>query len=105
MADAISGVPQGSVIGPIIFVIYVNELPDHLLADSLIYADDVKLIAPPRNRHDILQNSLNSSASGSKHWELDLNPTKREHPPIGNSTISSLTPSRPITVRRPIKMI
>ncbi len=53
-------------------------------ADSLLYAGDVKLIAP-RNRHDILQNSLNSSASWSKDWELDLNPTKSEHLPIGNS--------------------
>ncbi len=41
MAEAISGVPQGSVIGPILFVIYVNDLPDHLSADSLLYADDV----------------------------------------------------------------
>ncbi len=84
MAEATSGVPQGSFIGLILFVIYVNDLPDHLSADSLLYADDVKLIAP-RNRHDILQNSRNSSASWSKDWELDLNPTKHEHLPIGNS--------------------
>ncbi len=62
MAEAISGVPQGSVIGPILFVIYVNDLPGRLSADSLLYADDVKLIAP-RNRHDLLQSSLNISAS------------------------------------------
>ncbi len=62
LAKAKSGVPQGSVIGPILFAIYVNDLPDHLSADSLLYADDVKPIAP-RNRHDILQNSLNSSAA------------------------------------------
>ncbi len=45
MDEAINGVPKGSVIGPILFVIYVNDLPDRLLADSLFYADDVKLIA------------------------------------------------------------
>ncbi len=84
MAEATCGVPQGSVIGPILFVIYVNYLPDHLSADSLLYADGVKLIAP-LNRHDILQNSLNSSASWSKDWELDLNHTKSEHFSIGNS--------------------
>ncbi len=62
MAETISGVPQGSVIGPILFVIYVNDLLEHLSEDSLLYADDVKLIAL-RNCHDILQNSLNSSTS------------------------------------------
>ncbi len=46
IAEAISGVHQGSVIGPILFVIYVNDLPDRLSADSLLYADGVKLIAP-----------------------------------------------------------
>ncbi len=96
MAEAISGVPQGSVIGPILFVIDVNDLPDRLSADSLLYADDVELIAT-RNRHDIPQNSLNISASWSKDWELDLNPTKGEHTP----PISSLTPSRPITHPKP----
>ncbi len=96
MAKAISGVPQGSVIGPILFVIYANDLPDRLSADNLLYADDFKLIAP-RNRHGILQNFLNIRAGWSKDWKLDLIPTKSEHLPIGNSPISSLTPSRPIT--------
>ncbi len=58
MAETTMGIPQGSVIGSILFVIYINDLPNHLSADSVLDADDVKLIAP-RNRHDILQNSLN----------------------------------------------
>ncbi len=45
-AVVINGIPQGSVMGPILIVIYVNDQPDHLSADSLLYADDVKLIAP-----------------------------------------------------------
>ncbi len=54
MVEAISGVSQGSDIGPILFVIYVNDLPNNLSADSLLYADDVKpkastfpLVTPP----------------------------------------------------------
>ncbi len=69
MAEAISGAPQGSVIGPILFVISANDLPDRFSEDSLLYADGVILIAP-RSRHDILQNSLNISASWSRDWEL-----------------------------------
>ncbi len=49
-AEAASGVPQGSVLGPILFVIYVNELADNLAIDHPLYADNVKLIAPENNR-------------------------------------------------------
>ncbi len=76
-AEAISGVPQCSAIN-------ANDLPNQLSPDSLLYADDVKHIAP-RNRQDILQNYLNASASWSKDWGLDFNPTKSEHFPTGNS--------------------
>ncbi len=48
VAEAASGVPQGSVLGPILFVIYVNDLPDNLTIDHLLYADDAKLITPPK---------------------------------------------------------
>ncbi len=46
-AEDISGVPQGFAIGPILFVVYVNDLSDHLSGDSLLFADDFKRIAPP----------------------------------------------------------
>ncbi len=41
-----NGVPQVSVLVPILFVIYVNDLTDNLTIDHLLYADDVKLIVP-----------------------------------------------------------
>ncbi len=80
--EAIGGVFQGSVVGPILFVFYVNDLSGYLPADSLFCADDVTLIAL-RNRHDILQSSPNTS--WSTDWELGLNPTKSEHLSVFNS--------------------
>ncbi len=85
MAEAVSGVPQVSVLGPILFVIYVNYLSDNLTIDHLLYADDVKLIAP-RKQSDALQSSLLARSKWSEDWALILNPSKSEHLPIGDNS-------------------
>ena len=38
-----SGIPQGSVLGPILFVIYINDLPDKLESNCYMFADDTKI--------------------------------------------------------------
>ncbi len=76
MAEAVSGVPQGSVLGPILFVTYVNDLTDNLMLSHLLYADVVKLIAF-RKQSDALQSSLLASSKWSEDLELILNPSKK----------------------------
>ncbi len=48
VTEAASGVPKGSVYGPILFAIYVNDFADTLMRDHLRYADDVKVSPPPK---------------------------------------------------------
>ena len=49
----VSGVPQGSVLGPILFLLFVNDLPDNIKNRILLFADDLKLIANAMNKEVI----------------------------------------------------
>ena len=45
----VRGVPQGSVLGPVVFLVFINDLPDSIRSVCRIFADDVK-INPPNFR-------------------------------------------------------
>jgi hypothetical protein len=51
-----SGIPQGSVLGLILFVIYINDMPDCVAATAYLFADDTKLYKEIRPLED--SNSL-----------------------------------------------
>lgn len=78
-AEVTSGVPQGSVLGPILFVIYINDLLDAIQSPSLSYADDLKLLGV-FNRAEMgsqrLQEDLNLVNNWSKTWSAELNVLK-----------------------------
>ena len=73
-----SGIPQGSVPGPVLFVLYINNLPSNILSDVYMFADDTKIfniIKSPEDQ-DIIQNDLDIRSVGSDKWLLKFHPEK-----------------------------
>ena len=66
-APVLSGVPQGSVLGPILFLIFIYDLPDNTNSTGCLFADDCVLYRNSRRSEDqqILQEDLNKIAQ----WE------------------------------------
>ena len=83
-----SGIPQGSVLGPILFVLFINDMPD--VVESLIelFADDAKIFDRVNLRDassgERLQKDIDSLSKWSQKWQLPFNISKCKVLHIGN---------------------
>ena len=84
----LSGVPQGSVLGPLLFLLFVNDLPDWIKNSMRMFADDVKIwnVISSTTDSKSLQEDLNSLTRWSSKWLLKLNPSKCKVMHIGHSS-------------------
>ena len=77
-----SGVPQGSVLAPLLFIVFINDLQDEISGSELLtFADDTKILSKIKSTHDVhlLQNNLNLIIEWSTKNNMELNRNKFEY--------------------------
>ena len=75
----LSGVPQGSILDPLLFIVYVNDIQETVNhSHCYLFADDAKLlkVINSTSDHNELQDDLSAISSWCKQWNLTLNSNK-----------------------------
>ena len=79
-----SGVPQGSVLGPLLFLVYINHLPSYIVNNCMIFADDLKIYLPYCSSSPLTlaqgvsscQHDIDNVSQVAESWGLTLNKEK-----------------------------
>jgi len=73
-----SGVPQGSVLGPILFLLYINDITQDITSSIRLFADDCVLYRNINNNNDktILQHDLDKLIDWEQKWKMQFNVDK-----------------------------
>ena len=86
-----SGVPQGSVLGPLLFAIFINDLHEQIKSPCKMFADDTKIIGKIRPTHaredqTMIQDDINRIADWCEEWLMFLNTEKCKVMKVGKRT-------------------
>ena len=73
-----SGVPQGTVLGPLCFLLFVNDIGNDITSNIKLFADDTLLYGLVHNSDDAisLQSDLDKLVEWAKLWQMAFNPSK-----------------------------
>ena len=73
-----SGVPQGTVLGPLCFLLFVNDLVNDITSNIKLFADDTLLYSLAHNSYDAIsvQSDLDKLVERAKLWQMAFNPSK-----------------------------
>ena len=73
----LAGVPQGSILGPLLFLIYINDLPNKLKSNAKLFADDTSLFTIVKDENEsanVLNNDLSLISEWAFNWKMLFNP-------------------------------
>ena len=89
-----AGVPQGFVLGPMLFLVYVNDISESLLSLTRLFADDSSLFYSESNIQDIegiINYDLQVLLSWAKQWLINFNPQKNRSITVYSPTNRTLS--------------